>query len=443
MLMVAFSVESRVALAHDTNEESIAAIWGHQAAAAGELDAVVASAADEMAATNDPAQVTAIVDSTMSDLGHPYEDGLAAMWSEVVNAHFFPAVVAAFNDAKNALDAHYLASEQAVHDAADARVEEILVDDILTKINNRLTNGLNKIDGYVADVATGLDGTSDPVVAAGIRDGGLTDVANQVATTTRKLDNQLDRAPDNPEVQAAHAAAIVTLEAAADDAVAEINALYDDWLGGTTSTTTPPPTTTTLPVTTTTVVLPTTTTTLTLPSTTTSTLISPPTTTTTSTTTTLLSTTSTVSPTTTTVSPTTTTSVPGSTTTTTSTPAPSTTTTTVAASAPTPPPRPPRSNTAFMPDLPSTVVVAGAATKSQASGGERDGMATVGLVQRVIDTQLPSGVSAVAAGPLVVLGLIIDAIRAAGALMLIPWLVLGIYVVGLLSGRRLQPESLA
>ena len=54
---------------------------------------------------------------------------------------------------------------------------------------------------------------------------------------------------------------------------------------------------------------------------------------------------------------------------------------------------------------------------------------------RVVESQLPAGVSSVAVGPLVVLGLIVDAVRAAGALMAVPWLLLTIYMVGLLRGK--------
>ena len=68
-------------------------------------------------------------------------------------------------------------------------------------------------------------------------------------------------------------------------------------------------------------------------------------------------------------------------------------------------------------------------------------MATVGMVRRVVDSQLPAGVSSVAAGPLVVLGLIVDAVRAAGALMAVPWLLLGIYMAGLLRREALGRPS--
>ena len=59
-------------------------------------------------------------------------------------------------------------------------------------------------------------------------------------------------------------------------------------------------------------------------------------------------------------------------------------------------------------------------------------MEAFGFVRRVVDSQLPVGMGAVAAGPLLVLGLIFDAIWAAGTLMVIPWLMLGLYMTGLL-----------
>lgn len=89
-----------------------------------------------------------------------------------------------------------------------------------------------------------------------------------------------------------------------------------------------------------------------------------------------------------------------------------------------------------MPDLPAAVVLSAAEAEAEPPQHSSDGMATVGLVQRVVDSQLPAGVSTVAAGPLVVLGLIIDAVRAAGALMAVPWIVLGGYVLLLLRTRK-------
>lgn len=87
-------------------------------------------------------------------------------------------------------------------------------------------------------------------------------------------------------------------------------------------------------------------------------------------------------------------------------------------------------------------VLAANVSSIEAMQGEAE-IATVGLVRRVVDSQLPSGVSTVAAGPLVVLGLIIDAIRAAGSLMAVPWIVLIVYMLGLLRERRLSTEAAA
>ena len=87
-----------------------------------------------------------------------------------------------------------------------------------------------------------------------------------------------------------------------------------------------------------------------------------------------------------------------------------------------------------MTDLPAPVVLS-SETLSSAMVSEDSGMATVGMVRRLVDSQLPTGVSTVAAGPLVVFGLIIDAIVAAGSLMLVPWVLLAIYMVGLLRGN--------
>ncbi len=86
-----------------------------------------------------------------------------------------------------------------------------------------------------------------------------------------------------------------------------------------------------------------------------------------------------------------------------------------------------------MAELPAPVVLS-SATMSSAIVMEDSDMAAVGMVRRVVESQLPAGVSTVAAGPFVVLGLIVDAVRAAGTLMAVPWLLLGIYMVGLLRG---------
>ena len=157
---------------------------------------------------------------------------------------------------------------------------------------------------------------------------------------------------------------------------------------------------------------------------------------TTTTTTTVAVTTVTTRPpaTTTTTRPTTTTLVAPTTSPTTVAPATTTTTTTLAAAAQLPSTEPPPpSDTAYMADPPETQVLSETVSGASSEMTSSD-MATVGLVRRMVDSQLPAGVSTVAAGPLVVLGLVLDAVLAAGSLMLVPWVLLGIYMVGLLRG---------
>ncbi|NNF09525.1 MAG: hypothetical protein HKN74_04500 [Acidimicrobiia bacterium] len=93
--------------------------------------------------------------------------------------------------------------------------------------------------------------------------------------------------------------------------------------------------------------------------------------------------------------------------------------------------------------LPSTVAtpvgILGASATGTTAAATPEAMPAVGLVRRVVDTQLPAGLATVAAGPLVVLGLVVDAVLAAGGLMLIPWALLAVYMVGLL--RRAVPVS--
>ncbi len=161
------------------------------------------------------------------------------------------------------------------------------------------------------------------------------------------------------------------------------------------------------------------------------------------TTTTVASTTTTTPPTTTTTTrplvttTTTTTTVAPTTTTTTVQPPPTTTTTTTLAPAAQLPPTEPRaSEMAFMTELPLPLAVSADSAASSAAIAEDSHLAIVGFVRRVVDSQLPAGAASVAAGPLVVLGLIIDAVRSAGALMAVPWLLLGLYMAGLLREPR-------
>ena len=73
---------------------------------------------------------------------------------------------------------------------------------------------------------------------------------------------------------------------------------------------------------------------------------------------------------------------------------------------------------------------------SQSTSPDISATATVGFMSRVVDSRLPSVVSAVAVGPLVVLGLVLDAIRSAGIFMVIPWILLMGYMVTLLMTNR-------
>ncbi|MGI9610801.1 MAG: hypothetical protein ACR2NL_10965 [Acidimicrobiia bacterium] len=246
--------------------------------------------------------------------------------------------------------------------------------------------------------------------AAQEREEALAELDEVVAEIIEDLDNELAARPFDVVVQEAHAGALNSLATAAAAAAATIEATYEAWIDDNT-------TVTTLPTTTTTTVTPSTTTTTTTPTTTT-----------------------TAPATVTTVRPTTTTST--TTTTTVSvapppTPATTTTTSTTVATLPAPAALPPidtGSGVDFMTG-PRPTAVSSAATQGPTTS--EDGMATVAFVRRVIDSELPAGVSTVAAGPLVVLGLILDAILAAGTVMLVPWIGLIVYMLFLLRERRL------
>ena len=227
--------------------------------------------------------------------------------------------------------------------------------------------------------------------------------------------------PGSSSVQAAAGSAYADLAGIKAAAIDLVEASYQEYAAPTTTTTVAPTTTTTVASTTTTTVASTTTTTV------------APTTTTT------------VAPTTTTAPPTTntTTQPPATTTTTTTTVAPTTTTmvaptttTTLAPAAQLPPTEPPASEVSFMTELPPPPVVSADSAVSSAAIAEDSDLAAVGFVRRVVNSRLPAGVANLPAGPIVVLGLIIDAVRAAGALMAVPWLLLGVYMAGLLRERR-------
>ncbi|NNL13328.1 MAG: hypothetical protein HKO82_06530, partial [Acidimicrobiia bacterium] len=321
-----------------------------------------------------------------------------------------PAVEEAYDLAWFALKDHRLAAKSQITSLYEAWKFEYNAppaEEVIANIDTTLVDGVANIAGIVDQLTIQFEVHVDSILVADEEHAdALGDLDELVADTIEDLDSELAHRPFDVTVEAAHTAAVNDLAAAAAAAVSTIDATHAAWVAentvppSTTTTTAPPPTTTTT--------------------------VRPATPSPTSTTTT-----STVPPTTTT----TTTPVASST----------TTTTTVAPAAPLPPSQPPMSESAYLPSLPAPVVLSAAAETSleRSAGGE---MATVGFVRRVVDSQLPAGVSTVAAGPLVVLGLIVDAIRAAGALMAVPWLLLGIYMVGLLRGKipvesKLMPEG--
>lgn len=247
-------------------------------------------------------------------------------------------------------------------------------------IENKVKATEDAIDAFVESAEEELEDAQTPAEAQAILDHRSQQIADRIASTRLFVDFKAAQHPDDPQVQEARTIAQEDLSEIESVASGELHQEFTSWTppaGGSTPTTTLPATTTTVPVTTTTTVPP-----------------RPPT------------------------------SIPNSTTTTTTTPP----------AAALPPPQPPRTDTAYLPDVPE--VVSEPASSGSAELTLVDDIATVGLVRRVVDSQLPAGVSAVAAGPLVVLGLIIDAVRAAGGLMLVPWAILGLYMTGLLRGWR-------
>ncbi len=257
-----------------------------------------------------------------------------------------------------------------------------------------------KVTKFEADLAVGMS----PSEAAAARDSAINHVWSRLNAASNNIGNRLNQNPDHPQVQQAYATGVEDLETAGNDAEEAINAAYEAWQetqATTITTTLPPPTTTTstsTPSTTTTTSTPTTTTTTSTPTTTTTT-----TTVTTSTTPAPLATTTT----------TTTTVVPG-----------------LVLSDP-----PEHLASMFMATMPDSVPVISSATAGEV-GADQAAMSNVGFVYRAIDSKLPDGVSAVVAGPLVVLSLIADAMAATGTFMLIPWVLLFAYVGMLLFTSR-------
>ncbi len=320
----------------------------------------------------------------------------------------------------------------------------------IASIEQKLAAALVNIEHIASDCTVEVAEAENEAAAAATRDGCLADLATRLDEARTDITGKYEQNPDDPGVQSAYAAALAELEAAEASAQAAMADAYAAWLESngsptTTTTTVAPTTTTSVAPTTTTSVAPTTTTSV-APTTTTS--VAP---TTTTTTTTIANTTTTTTVANGNKPPKPDKQSESSTSSTTlangnkppkpdkqSESSTSSTTTLVAAVPPVKPVPPRDARLSFMPELQDLAVSSKVATTE----GADSEIATVGFVRRVVDSQLPAGVADVAAGPLVVLGLIIDAIRAAGALMVVPWMVLGIYMFTLVRGRpRLSPVA--
>ncbi|MGI9648249.1 MAG: hypothetical protein ACR2OI_06990 [Acidimicrobiia bacterium] len=393
MLVASFSVQPEDARASESDDAAIAEIEAILAAASLALDDSVAAAITEIgnAKTNGDANsaqnaahsvVDSIYSAAVDDLAKVSEQ---ALWSEPVVAAELAAV-----GSLDARSAQAKAEISAAYDDWLAANWEWTAADVIADIEWWVQHGTARLDEIVEDYTEDLAEAIDTTEAAAIRDQATEDIARRVEQTITKLGIELARLPDDLTVEAAHAQAVADVQAAGDSAQRTVNELFDALVEN------QPPVTTT--------------TTSAVPPVTTTTTSPPASTTTTSTTTT-----------TTAAPPTTTPS------------APTTTTTVVAALLP--PVDPPMAEVLFMTEIPTPAFLPSTATSASNLADETP-MATVGMVRRVVDSQLPAGVSTVAAGPLVVLGLVIDAIRAAGGLMALPWLLLGVYMFGLLRQQR-------
>jgi len=403
MLVVSFTLQAEDARASESDDAAIAEIEAITAAAWDGIDEAAAAAVSEIESAIKVGEATTAHNVGLSAVGSIYSSAVDELARVSEQASWSEPVVAAGLEAAAALGGRAAQAVGDIDAALEARLavnEELMVAAVIADIEWWVQHGGARLDDIVEEYGVELGVADGSAEAAEMRDEAIADVERSVGQTITKLDAELAQLPDDPAVQAAHAQAVVDVQAAGDSAEATIGELFDAFVGiqpssTTTTTSTVPPSTTTT-------------------STTTPTTRPPAPTTTTSTTTT-------------TVAPAATTSIPPTTTTT-------TTTMLLPQVAQLPPVDPPIYM--FMAERPAPVVLS-AMAESSADVADESSMASVMLVRRVVDSQLPAGVSVVAAGPLVVLGLIVDAIRAAGALMAVPWLLLGIYVVGLL--RRQGP----
>lgn len=271
-------------------------------------------------------------------------------------------------------------------------------------IVDKANSSSDRMDEIADDFLEAIDEVDDEDQAASLYSTTIKRVDQRLVTALDNIDGWLTWHPQNAEVIAAHEAASLQLQDAHTAAHEVADDAYQQYLAtvsSTTSTTvvtTLPPTTTSLPVPTT----------------------PPPTTTpfVTSTTTT------------TTVPPTTTSSTTTSSTTTT------TTTTTTVAAATSPPSGPGQSLQAAPRPIPEVL------------GETFDELPTrpaepVSFVRRLVDNRLPPGVSQVAASPFIVIELVLNAILAAGALMVLPWIALMTYGIYLIRDTRVRALTLA
>lgn len=293
----------------------------------------------------------------------------------------------------------------------EAQSHSTTPDHAIFHIENEVDKNSNRMDAKAVGFASDVESASSVAEAEALRDEAAGDVQGLLNLSQRAIERHSEDFPNDENVQEAYDDAHENLHDAANAAIGDINATYAFWLSqngpGSSTTTIPstlPPVTTLPPITTTTTKPPATTTTK-----------PPPTTTTTTTTTTR-----TPNPPETTVQ------------TTSSTTSTSTTTTTVAGGSTTPPSGP----SPFTPDMPLAVVL-GESLETTVDNDDR-GVQSIELVRRLVDTQLPSGVSQVAVSPLLVLELILNAILAAGSLMLLPWVALTAYAIYLARDMRVR-----
>ena len=406
LLGASFSLQAEVALANGSNEASLAQIEAIEDAATVQIGAAESQVAQGLETATSVGEAKSIRDAGLDTIDATYWSAVDDIHSVAEDADFDEEVTSAGWVAQVSLEAEATAAAAAVTAYYDSWYTVWMAwstEDVIWEIDWTLAFGLNKIDVIVRVLVDDFEDDEVETIeeADEERQEALADLAERVSLTTDELDGHLAIRPADPAVQAAHASAMNDLVAAAEAAAATIEATHAAWVAENTA----PATTTTTTVsttTTTTTTVPKATTTTTAPTTTTTTTTLPPPATTTTTTTTTL-------------------------------PAP-------AALPPTPPPPMPISETAFMSDTPVRPVQVSTASSAEAFEGDSE-MSTVGFVTRIVDSQLPAGVSTVAAGPLVVLGLVVDAIRAAGTLMVVPWIVLIVYMLGLLRERRLSVET--